>query len=122
MRSGRGTQSIEQSETTGPLGGADMADVYASGNWHVKKGKEKEFVERWSEFLQWTRKDHPAMQRAMLIQDEGDTSHFVSTSEWDSADAREAWKKSPAFAEKFGAAKALCEEMSSIDAQRRVTI
>ncbi len=29
-----------------------MADQYASGNWHVKAGKEKEFVERWTEFLQ----------------------------------------------------------------------
>lgn len=99
-----------------------MADFYASGNWHVAKGKEKEFVERWTEFLQWTRKDHPGLQNAMLLQDAEDKSHFVSASEWDSADAREAWKKSPQFAEKFGAARALCDEMSSIDAERRVTI
>jgi heme-degrading monooxygenase HmoA len=99
-----------------------MADHYASGNWHVTKGKEKEFVERWTEFLQWTRKDHPAMVRATLIQDADDKSHFVSTSEWENADARTAWKQSPEFMKKFGAARALCDEMSSIDADRRVTI
>lgn len=99
-----------------------MSDHYASGNWHVKAGKEKEFVERWTEFLQWTRKDHPAMQRATLIQDAEDKNHFVSTSEWDSVDARAAWKKSPEFAKKFQAARELCDEMTSIDAERRVTI
>jgi len=99
-----------------------MADAYASGNWHVKKGKEKEFVERWTDFLQWTRKDHPAMQRATLIQDLGDKNHFVSTSEWDNAEARTAWKQSPEFAKKFQAARELCDDMSSIDAERRVTI
>ena len=99
-----------------------MGEHYASGNWHVKPGKEKEFVERWTEFLQWTRKDHPAMVRATLIQDTEDKTHFVSTSEWDNADARAAWKKSPEFAAKFSAARDLCSEMSSIDADRRVTI
>ncbi len=99
-----------------------MADAFASGNWHVKAGKEKEFVERWTEFLQWTRKDHPAMQRATLIQDLGDKNHFISTSEWENADARAAWKQSPEFAKMFGQTRELCDEMSSIDAERRVTI
>jgi heme-degrading monooxygenase HmoA len=99
-----------------------VADHYASGNWHVKKGKEDEFVERWTEFLQWTRKDHTGLQHAQLIQDNDDKSHFVSTSEWDSVEARVAWKQSPEFAKMFGAAKALCDDMSSIDAERRVTI
>jgi len=99
-----------------------MADQCASGNWHVKAGKEKEFVERWTEFLQWTRKDHPALVNATLIQDEADKGHFVSTSEWENADARTAWKQSPEFSKKFQAARDLCDEMSSIDAERRVTI
>jgi len=99
-----------------------MADQFASGNWHVKAGKEKEFVERWTDFLQWTRKDHPAMLRATLIQDVSDKGHFVSTSEWENAEARTAWKQSPEFAAKFQAARDLCDDMSSIDAERRVTI
>ena len=99
-----------------------MADAYASGNWHVKNGKEKEFVERWTEFLQWTRKDHPAMQHATLIQDAGDTGHFISTSEWEDEASRAAWKQSPEFAKMFGATRELCDDMSSIDATRRATI
>jgi len=99
-----------------------MADAYASGNWHVKVGKEEEFVERWTEFLQWTRKDHPAMQHATLIQDAGDKGHFISTSEWEDEASRAAWKTSPEFAKKFGAARELCDDMSSIDATRRATI
>jgi hypothetical protein len=26
-----------------------MAEHYASGTWHVKQGKEEEFIERWTE-------------------------------------------------------------------------
>jgi len=99
-----------------------VGEHYASGNWHVTKGKEDEFVERWTEFLQWTRKDFPGLQHATLIQDAEDKGHFVSTSEWEDTASRAAWKTSPEFAKKFGAARALCDEMSSIDAERRVTI
>ncbi len=59
---------------------------------------------------------------ATLIQDEADKGHFVSTSEWENADARTAWKQSPEFSKMFQAARDLCDEMSSIDAERRVTI
>ena len=99
-----------------------MGEHYASGNWHVTKGKEKEFVETWTEFLQWTRKDFPAMVHASLVQDTADGGHFVSISEWEDTASRDAWKKSPGFARTFGAARALCDEMSSIDGEVRVTI
>ena len=99
-----------------------MAEHYASGNWHVTKGKEKDFVEAWTEFLQWTRKDFPAMVQASLIQATEDGGHFVSISEWEDTASRDSWKNSPEFAKKFGAARALCDEMSSIDGERRVTV
>src|SRR5207245_10448105 len=102
--------------------GGTGADHYASGNCHVKAGKEGEFVERWTEFLQWTRKEQPGLQNAQLIQDSGDKGHFISTSQWDSTESRTAWKASPEFAKMFGAARDLCDEMSSIDGERRVTI
>ena len=99
-----------------------MADHYASGTWHVTKGKEKEFIEAWTEFLTWTRKEFPAMEQASLIQDEGESGHFLSISAWADTASRAAWRKSPDFAQKFGAAKALCDEMTNFDGERQVTI
>lgn len=87
-----------------------MTDAYASGNWHVQEGKEDTFVERWQDWLGWTRKTHPNLERARLIRDRGDPRHFVSFAEWEDAASRDAWKQSPEFAEKFGACRKLCDD------------
>jgi heme-degrading monooxygenase HmoA len=99
-----------------------MGEHFASGNWHVTKGKEKEFVAAWTEFLQWTRKTQPGMTRAMLTRDTADTRHFQSVSEWEDTKSRDAWKQSTDFKKYFGAARALCDEMSSADYELNVTI
>jgi quinol monooxygenase YgiN len=99
-----------------------MAEHYASGTWQVKAGLEQEFVERWTEFLQWTRKDHPAMLAATLLRDRSVPGHFVSFAEWADEQSRSAWKESPDFAAHFGACRALCEHMTGSDYDREVSI
>jgi len=99
-----------------------MAEHFASGNWHVTKGKEEEFVAAWTEFLQWTRKSQPGLVRAELTRDTADTNHFLSISEWEDTTSRDAWRKSADFEKKFGAARALCDEMTSADYELSVLI
>jgi quinol monooxygenase YgiN len=99
-----------------------MAENYASGTWHVTAGREQEFVERWTEFLQWTRKDHQAMLTATLLRDEKVPGHYVSIAEWADAASRDAWKNSAEFASHFGACRALCDHMTGSDYAREVTI
>ncbi|TCO51192.1 quinol monooxygenase YgiN [Kribbella antiqua] len=99
-----------------------MAEHYASGNWHVKPGQEQEFVERWTEFLQWTRKDHPAMLTATLLRDENTPGHYVSIAEWADAQSRTTWKQSPNFATHFTACQSLCDHMTGSDYTREVTV
>ncbi|MDP9343863.1 MAG: antibiotic biosynthesis monooxygenase [Actinomycetota bacterium] len=99
-----------------------MAEHFASGNWHVKEGKEAEFVERWTEFLQRTRKDHPGLESATLIRDEGDPRHFLSFAGWDDPQARAAWRQTPEFAEGFRASRELCDDFYGGDYQRAVVI
>ena len=38
-----------------------MDELFASGDWHVTAGSEDEFVQRWTEFLEWTRAEHPGL-------------------------------------------------------------
>jgi quinol monooxygenase YgiN len=99
-----------------------MAKHFVSGNWHVTNGKEKEFLERWTEFLGWTRATHPSLVSASLIRDEADPGHFVSFAEWDDIAARDAWKNDPGFMERFGSCRALCEGFHGSNYQRLAAV
>ncbi|MFL5796438.1 MAG: antibiotic biosynthesis monooxygenase family protein [Actinomycetota bacterium] len=99
-----------------------MTESYASGNWHLQQGKEDEFIQRWTEFLEGTRNEHPALVSAQLIRDEADTAHFLSVSQWESTEAREAWKQSAGFQERFQACRALTDQFESSDYSPAVSL
>jgi hypothetical protein len=46
-----------------------MSEYYSSGNWVVTGGREKEFIQRWIEFLEWTRATAKGLTSAELIRD-----------------------------------------------------
>jgi len=52
-----------------------MTEHYGSGTWYVKAGNEEEFVQRWSEFITWSRSTHPAMLAASLLHDRALPGH-----------------------------------------------
>ena len=65
-----------------------MTDHYGSGTWYVKAGHEEEFVERWAEFITWSRSTHPAMLEASLLHDRALPGHYVSFAVWSDPSAR----------------------------------
>ena len=87
----------------------EAATTWASGNWSVKPGQEQEFVDRWREWLEWSRDNVPGFQTATLIRDVQDGRHFVSFSDWADVESREAWKNSDGFREKFAVCRDLCD-------------
>jgi len=99
-----------------------MSDHYASGTWQVTPGCEDQFVQRWIEFLTWSRGSFPALVEAHLLRDLGAPGHFVSYAEWSSPADRETWKQSPEFAERFGACRALCDAMNGSDYDHVVAV
>jgi len=86
-----------------------MAKHYASGTWQVTEGKEEEFVQRWTEFLTWSRRTNPGLTVAHLMRDDEQPGHYLSISEWTDEAARAAWREAPEFRELYGACVALCE-------------
>lgn len=86
-------------------------NVYASGTWVVSAGREEEFMQRWTEFLGWTRSAFPEFGSAQLVRDDDEPRHFVSFATWDSVEALREWRSQPEFATRFGACRALCDEM-----------
>jgi len=99
-----------------------MAEYYSSGNWQVTAGREDEFVEKWTQFLQETRKNHAAMLVGTLLRDQTVPGHFVSIAEWADEASRATWKSSPEFAAGLGACKALCDTFTGSDYARAATI
>jgi len=99
-----------------------MTENYASGTWYVKQGKEDEFVQRWTEFITWSRSTHPEMLTASLLRKGELPRHYLSISEWSDPAARMSWKQTPEFKERFGACAALCENANGSVYDRVVTI
>jgi heme-degrading monooxygenase HmoA len=92
-----------------------MTNQYASGNWIVNRGSEKEFIARWISFLEWTRASAPGLQSARLIQDADDSRHFISFASWDSAESMKTWRSQPEFARMLGACRELCDDFRGAD-------
>lgn len=89
----------------------EQSKYMASGNWQVTGGKAAEFIDRWTEFLTWTKEANDGFRSARLIRDLQDPDHFVSFASWRDPAAMDAWKNKPEFAEHFGSCRALCEDM-----------
>lgn len=84
----------------------------SSGKWQVKEGSADEFIERWREFLTWTKEAHQCLG-ARLIRDLRSPNSFVSFATWQDLDSMRAWQGDPEFKERFDAACILCEDMQS---------
>lgn len=88
-----------------------MGDVYASGSWHVRSGHDDEFMKRWLAVIEWGRTAHPdGFERARLLREDASPSHFVSLLEWDSSEARHAWREDAALPERMRALAELCDD------------
>jgi heme-degrading monooxygenase HmoA len=93
----------------------EMANEYASGDWLVKQGREDEFVATWRDWLSRSSSGIAGFNRARLLRSNDDPGRYTSFSEWSDAQARDAWKQSPDFAEGFSTCKGLCDEFRGGD-------
>ena len=76
-----------------------MAMPYTHTSWIVKEGRESEFVERWSEWAAWTRRQGLASQ-AMLLRDVDDPQRFISFGPWESIRAVSSWRGQSGYHER----------------------
>jgi quinol monooxygenase YgiN len=88
---------------------------YTSGDWRVKQGNEQEFIERWTEFVTWTKESAGGANEFFLIQQADVPQHFLSFGNWDDQSAVDSWRQSPDFAERLGRCRELCDEFTAHD-------
>ncbi len=76
-----------------------MAKPYTHTSWVVKEGRESEFVERWRDWADWTRRQGLASQ-AMLLRDVDDPQRFISFGPWESVQAVSSWRAQAGYQER----------------------
>jgi len=82
---------------------------YTQGTWIVKPGRAIEFVNAWTEFAEWTRREAPGASWAKLLRDTTDENRFVSFGQWQSMDAINAWRGLDGWKQRFALIRELLE-------------
>src|SRR6266536_2825274 len=85
-----------------------MEKPYSHTVWRVKDGMQDEFVARWSEWVEWSRRNGFAAS-AMLIRDSDDPTRFGSFGPWETVDAVRSWRSLSGYQERVGRLQELVE-------------
>ena len=90
-----------------------IGQLFTSGAWNVKQGKEAEFISAWKGFAEWTGQNQPGVGPGHLLQDSANPRSFISFGPWDSQEAIQIWRQTPQFHAFLTNARELCEEMQA---------
>lgn len=85
--------------------------LFTSGMWLVKQGKEAEFLSAWRNFAEWTGQNQAGVGTGHLLQDRANPRSFLSFGQWDSEEAIQTWRQTPQFQAFFAKARELCEDI-----------
>lgn len=84
--------------------------VYTMGTWVVKPGSEQQFIDRWTEFAQWSKATFEGAISVQLLRDEGNISRFISVGPWRSLEDVQTWRSSEGFQQRVAALQPLLEQ------------
>ena len=90
---------------------SEQGQLFTSGSWTVKAGKEEEFIRAWDEFAKWSSQHQPGARHARLLQDTESPNRFLSFGPWESAEQIAEWRATPEFATFLAKGRELCEEI-----------
>ena len=77
----------------------DVETHYTHTTWQVKPGREKDFVERWSEWVEWSHRQG-LCEHALLLRDDESPLTYVSFGPWEDIAAVRAWRGLPGYQER----------------------
>ena len=78
---------------------SDETTHYTHTTWRVTEGSEEDFVRRWSEWAEWTRRQG-LVEVALLLRDTEDPRRFVSFGPWESVASIAGWRALPGYQER----------------------
>jgi quinol monooxygenase YgiN len=86
--------------------------VYTSGDWHVKPGREQEFVDAWREMAEWSTNEYGPDGWGRLFRDKEDPVRFRSVGAWPNDQVVAEWRASEGFQQRLAKIRELLEEVS----------
>ena len=90
---------------------ATIGQSFTAGEWLVKEGKARDFIQAWAGFAAWCYRNGWGAEPPSLLQDAAQPRRFVSFGAWDDADQVRAWRELPEFKQFLARAQELCEEI-----------
>jgi quinol monooxygenase YgiN len=90
---------------------------YSSGEWLVREGSEEEFIEAWTNFIEWSLEHAPGAESFVLARSTEKPRKFLSLGTWE---RQETWREMPRMQVMLGQCRALCEEFDTPDTHRRL--
>jgi heme-degrading monooxygenase HmoA len=69
--------------------------AYTYADWLIYEDEEDEFVDAWTEFVDWSSTDNDAALGGMLLQALSDPRRFISIGPWTTAAAAYDWFRKP---------------------------
>ena len=88
-----------------------LGQLFTSGSWLVKEGKEPDFISAWKNFAEWTSRSVPGAGTGHLLQDTANPRSFLSFGPWESQEAIQRWRNAPEFQAFLASARELCEDI-----------
>lgn len=86
--------------------------LFSQGSWIVKLGREREFVEAWTEFAEWS-KAELGMTRGTLLRDLDQPTRFISFGGWKNVEEIQRWRALPGFQERVGRIRSLLDSFEA---------
>jgi len=59
-----------------------LNQLFTSGTWLVKQGKEEEFVREWKEFADWSVQNNLGSDKPYLLEDINNPKYYISFGPW----------------------------------------
>lgn len=99
-----------------------MGQIYTSGDWLVKEGREEEFIAAWEEMASWTVETIETATWATLLRDDDNPRLFRSFGPWDSRDTVAIWREMDGFKERVARIRDLIESLDAKTMETAVEI
>jgi heme-degrading monooxygenase HmoA len=86
-----------------------MSTLYTCADWVIREGREDEFVDLWTEFVDWSATETDAALGGMLLRDSSDPRRFFSIGPWRSAEEAHEWFRRPDLQERSAPLREVAE-------------
>ena len=92
-----------------------IGQPYSFGIYTVKQGKEKEFIDTWNKFVDWSLGQYKvASTPVRLVQDQDNPRRFIAFAEWINHNDLQSWMQKPEFNEYLNKFRELCDDVERI--------